>query len=121
MVGSMIVYTLYSGPITNSWVCLNFSLTIFGKNFGMDLMCLPLRNLNVILGMNWLEFNHVCINCYDKTMTFPEFDASDELLVSAKQVDEFIMDDVGVFMILASMKAESKTVIGELPMVCEFL
>lgn len=53
-------------------------------------------------------------------MSFLEFDASDELFVTAKQVDECMKDDVEVFMILASMKAESKATIGELPVVCDF-
>ncbi|XP_050896791.1 uncharacterized protein LOC127103587 [Lathyrus oleraceus] len=49
-----------------------------------------------------------------------EFDASDELFASAKQVEEFMKNDAEVFVILASMKAERKALIGELPMVCEF-
>lgn len=61
-------------------------LTIYFKCFRMDLVCLLLSNLVVILGMNWLELNHVHINCFNKTVSFPEFDASDELSVSAKKV-----------------------------------
>lgn len=56
----------------------------------------------------------------DESISFQEFHASDELLVSAKQVNEFVNDYASMFMILASMKAESKVVLGELPMVCEF-
>lgn len=54
-------------------------------------------------------------------MSFLEFDASDEVFVSAKLVDEFVKDDAIMFMILNSMKAESKVVIGELPVVGDFL
>ncbi|XP_050915425.1 uncharacterized protein LOC127130461 [Lathyrus oleraceus] len=57
---------------------------------------------------------------FHKSVSFPEFDASDELFVSAKQVPEFVKDEAVVFMILASMKNESKAMIGELPMVCDF-
>lgn len=70
--------------------------------------------------MSWLEFNHVHINYFDKTVSFPEFDASDELFVSSKQVDEFVKDNATVFMILASISAERKAMIGELPVVCDF-
>lgn len=35
-------------------------------------MCLPLHQIDVILGMNLLEFNGVSINYYNKTMQFPE-------------------------------------------------
>ena len=45
---------------------------IFGRGFGMDLVCLPLEQLDIILGMNWLEFNQVHINCFEKTVIFPE-------------------------------------------------
>ncbi|XP_050888845.1 uncharacterized protein LOC127094008 [Lathyrus oleraceus] len=86
----------------------------------MDLVCLPLNQIDVILGMNWLEFNHVDINYFDKLVSFLEFDASDELFVSAKQVDKLMKDDVEVFMILASMKAERRVVIDELPVWCDF-
>lgn len=43
MVGNMIIDTLALGPVTTLWICLNCLLTIFGKNFGMDLVCLPVR------------------------------------------------------------------------------
>ncbi|XP_050877291.1 uncharacterized protein LOC127081044 [Lathyrus oleraceus] len=106
--------------ILTLWVCLNYRLTIYGKSFGMDLMCLPLRNLDVILGMNWLEFNHVHINYFFKTVSFPEFDISDELFISYKQVNEFVKDGVIVFMILAFMKTKTKFVLDELPVVSDF-
>ncbi|XP_050876627.1 uncharacterized protein LOC127080342 [Lathyrus oleraceus] len=120
MVGSMVIDTLTNGLMTMLWVCLNCPLTIYGKKNGMDLVCRPLNKIDVILGMIWLEFNHVHINYFDKSVLFPEFDASVELFVSAKQVDEFMKEGAEVFMILASMKAESKYAIRELPMVCDF-
>lgn len=42
MNGNMIIDTLASGSVTTSLVCLNFPLTIFGRYFGMELMCLTL-------------------------------------------------------------------------------
>lgn len=120
MVGSMIVDTPTLGLLTTSWVCLNCLLTIYGKSFGLDLVCLPLNKIGVILRMNWLEFNHVHINCFDKSVSFPKFDASDKLFVLAKQVDEFMKDKTEVFLILAFVKVESKVVIIELPVLCKF-
>ncbi|XP_050919045.1 uncharacterized protein LOC127136541 [Lathyrus oleraceus] len=120
IVGNMIIETPTLGQVTTSWVCLNIPLTVFGKKIGMDLVCLPLINIDLILGMNWLVFNRVHINYYDKMVSFPDFDASNELFVSAKQVDELVKDEAEMFMILASMKEESKVMIGELPVVCDF-
>lgn len=51
-------------------------------------------------------------------MSFLEFDVSDDLFVSAKKIDEFVKDEVQVFMILASTKTGSKAMIGELLVVC---
>lgn len=96
-------------------------LTIYVKSFGLDLVYLSLNQLDVILGKNWLEFNNVHINCFDKSMSFPEFAASDELLVYAKQVDEFMKDKGEVFMILPYMKDKRKDAIGELHVVCDSL
>ena len=39
-------------------------LSMFGRDFEVDLVCLPLEGMDVILGMNWLEYNHVHINCF---------------------------------------------------------
>lgn len=83
MNGSMVVSTQALGPIMMSRVCLNCMLTIFGKSFGMDLVCLPLRKIDFILGMNWLKFNNVHINYFDKIVSFLEFVEKD-LSVSAK-------------------------------------
>lgn len=99
---------------------LNYPLTIYGKNFRMNLVFLPLNQLHIILGINLLEFNHIHINCFDKSGSFPYFDASDKLFVSTKQVDGFMDNDTKVFMILDFMKVESKAAIGELPVVCGF-
>lgn len=69
---SMVIYTLAKGSVTTSSVCLNCPLSIFGRNFGMELVCLPLYKLDVILGMNWLEFNRVHINYFTKMVIFPK-------------------------------------------------
>lgn len=51
-----------NGPMTTSLVCLNYPFKIHGRDFGVNLVCLPLNQFDVILGMNWLEFNRIYIN-----------------------------------------------------------
>ncbi|XP_050908397.1 uncharacterized protein LOC127122025 [Lathyrus oleraceus] len=70
MNGEMVIKTLVKGSMTTTSVCLTCPLLIFDKDFDIDLICLPLENLDVILRMNWLEFNHVHINCYNKSVWF---------------------------------------------------
>lgn len=49
MNGSMV---LVKGPVTSSLVCLKCSSKIYGRDFGVDLVCLPLSQLDFVLGMN---------------------------------------------------------------------
>ncbi|XP_050877296.1 uncharacterized protein LOC127081050 [Lathyrus oleraceus] len=112
MVGSIIVVTPALGPMTTSLVCFNCPLTIYGKNFGIDLVCLPLNKLDVILGMSLLEFNHVHINCYNKFMSFHEINEDERVFVMAKQVNEVVNNGVQAFVILASISVEVRAVIN---------
>ena len=52
MNGSMVIETPANGSVTTTRVCLKCPLTIYGKSFLMDLVCLPLHQIDVILGMN---------------------------------------------------------------------
>ena len=66
----MVVETPTKGSVTTSLVCLQCPLPMFGRDFEVDLVCFPLSGVDVILGMNWLEYNHVLINCFTKTVHF---------------------------------------------------
>ncbi|XP_050914515.1 uncharacterized protein LOC127129345, partial [Lathyrus oleraceus] len=79
--GELIVETPAKGSTTTSLVCLNCPLSIFDKDFYVDLVCLPLGGMDVILGMNWLEYNYVHINCHRKSVRFstPEEEGVDLL------------------------------------------
>lgn len=72
MIGSMVIDTLTNGSVNTLLVCLDCPLTIYGKYFGVDLIYFPLSQLSLILGTNWLEFNRVYINYFDKTVLFPK-------------------------------------------------
>lgn len=108
------------GSITMTLVCLNCLLGIFGRDFRIYLVCLPLVQFEVILRMIWLEFNHVHINYYAKTMRFLEFVEDEDMFVSAKQVRESIRDDAQVLVMLASLEAKYKGVVCDLPVVYDF-
>ncbi|XP_050896428.1 uncharacterized protein LOC127103199 [Lathyrus oleraceus] len=122
MVESKVIDTPTNGSMTTSWICLNFPLTMYGKEFGIDLVFLPLSQLDVIMGMSWLEFNHFHINYFDKSVMSPEIKEGGYMMfMSAKKVDESLKDDTRVFMMFSSLKAKSKVVIGDLPVVCDFI
>ncbi|XP_050890786.1 uncharacterized protein LOC127096237 [Lathyrus oleraceus] len=70
MNGEMVIKIPAKGSVTTTSVFLNCPMLIFDKYFSIDIIYFPLENLNVILGMNWLEFNHVYINCHNKSVQF---------------------------------------------------
>lgn len=75
------------GLLTTLLVCLNCPLEIYGRDFRIDLVCFPLSQLDVIMGMNWLELNHVCINCLYKSVKFLKSEESTKSsFMSAKLV-----------------------------------
>ncbi|XP_058741477.1 uncharacterized protein LOC131613856 [Vicia villosa] len=108
--------------VVTSLACLNCPLTIFDRDFRVDLICLPLSNLDVILGMNWLEFNRVYIECFRKRFLFltPEEEALADWL-STKEMRILLEDEAKMFAVFASLSIENKTSIEEIPVVNEFL
>lgn len=83
----MVIETPSQGSVTTSFIYLRCSLLIFDKDFVMDLICLHLSGLEVILGMDWLEYNHAHINCYGKSILFLSPDEEGEAdFLSAKQL-----------------------------------
>src|SRR3954471_10339098 len=120
MNGEMVVDTLAKGLVTTSLVCLKCPVSIFDRDFLVDFVCLPLRGLDVILGMNWLEHNRVHINCYDKSVRFSSPEEESLELLSTRQFRLLMKEDVQVFALVASMSVENQAIIEELKVVCDF-
>ncbi|XP_058725843.1 uncharacterized protein LOC131597147 [Vicia villosa] len=87
----------------------------------MDLVCLRLHQVDVILGMNWLEFNYIHIKCYNKILRFLKFGDGGELMtLTAKQVSECLRDEAVMFVMFVSLQSGCEATSVELPVVCEF-
>jgi len=77
-------------------------MEISGRTFLIDLICLPLSQMDVILGMDWLSSNHVLLNCFDKTVVFDDSKVSkDRMFISTNQVVTSLKEDAQVYMILS--------------------
>ncbi|XP_050897171.1 uncharacterized protein LOC127103987 [Lathyrus oleraceus] len=109
MVGSLVIDTSTNGSMTTVLVCLSCPLTIYGKNFAMDLACLPLHQITIILGIIWLELYYFHINCYSKTVRFPEFGDYGELMFLSR-----------MFAMFASLQVDNKSASVDLPVMCNF-
>jgi len=121
MNGEMVVETPAKGSVTTSLVCLKCLLSMFGQDFEVDLVCLPLSGMDVILGMNWLEYNHVHINCFSKSVYFSSAKEESEVeFLSTKQLKQLEHDEILMFSLMASLSVENQAVIVKLQVVCEF-
>jgi len=90
-------------------------------DFELDLVCLPLKHIDVIFGMDWMLSFGVSINCLTKSITFSK--PVDELggkFLTAKQVKKSSDGEVCVFMMFASLKESSEKGIVDLLVVQEF-
>ncbi|XP_012567838.1 uncharacterized protein, partial [Cicer arietinum] len=117
----LIVNTPTSDSVDTSSVCLDISIHVCGRDFRVDLMCLPLRLVDVILGMDWLSANCVHVYFLSKTIKFMESEERDKPInISTNQVKELLKEDAQLYMILASFEFEEKVVIRDVPIVCKF-
>ncbi|XP_027351230.1 uncharacterized protein LOC113862339 [Abrus precatorius] len=66
----VIVSTSMGKPVATSFVCLGCPVMVHGRSFSIDLICLPLSQLDIILGMDWLSSNHVLLDCKEKILIF---------------------------------------------------
>ncbi|GAU37126.1 hypothetical protein TSUD_278780 [Trifolium subterraneum] len=113
------VTTPASGSVITRLVCRNCPVSVFGRNFGMDLVCIPLSGIDVIFGMNWLVFNQVHINCCEKTVIFPKSEGSLSSM-NGEEVKESLNDHGELFIVFGSLKLEGGAKLEEIPVVGEF-
>jgi len=77
--------------------------------------------MDVILGMNWLEYNHVHINFFSKTVHFSSTEEESEVeCLTIKQLKQLARDGIPIFSLMASLSVENQAVIDKLQVVCEF-
>ena len=118
--GEMVVDTPAKGSVTTSFVCLKCPLSIFNRDFIIDLVCFPLRGLDVILGMNWLEHNYVHINCYNKSVRLSTPKEEEDSLLSARHLRQLMQEEAQMFSLMMSLSVENQAIIEELQVVREF-
>ncbi|XP_027343036.1 uncharacterized protein LOC113855604 [Abrus precatorius] len=78
---------------------------VHGREFEVNLICLPLSQLDVILGMDWLAANHVSLDCREKALIFGAL-MSEILRLLSQGVWENAVN-AKAFMIIFSMEAKS--------------
>jgi len=63
-----VVSTPIEGIIVTSSMCDECPVIIDGKRYKINMICILLKDLEVILGMDWLSTNHILIDCGQKKL-----------------------------------------------------
>ncbi|XP_047149583.1 uncharacterized protein LOC124821701 [Vigna umbellata] len=103
----LVVSTPAAGEIRTSIVCVRCPIEVEGHRYKVNLICLPLKDLEVILGMDWLNTNRILIDCGAKELIFPE-ENEEELGVTLDQLKEDIMEGASCFLIMTHADNESE-------------
>ncbi|XP_050875592.1 uncharacterized protein LOC127079226 [Lathyrus oleraceus] len=72
----MVVTTAMDDVVETPLIYENCSLSVNGRIFQIDLVCLPLKKVDVVLGMDWLSTNSVLIGCEEKLIIIPYSEAT---------------------------------------------
>jgi hypothetical protein len=90
-------------------------------DFEPDLVCLPLKHMDMFFGMDWMLSFGVNINCLTNSITFSKPVAEEGgKFLTAEQVKKSLDGEASVFMMFASLKVSSEKGVGDLPVVQEF-
>ncbi|XP_027337027.1 uncharacterized protein LOC113850652 [Abrus precatorius] len=116
---NVMVTTPTGKPVVTSWVCLGCSIMVHRRDFEVDLIYLPLSQLDVILGMDWLAANHVLLDCREKTLIFGAAMITAPRFMSQGTWENMV--NAKAFMVMFSIKAESVVEPEYIPMVRDFL
>ncbi|XP_058765788.1 uncharacterized protein LOC131639302 [Vicia villosa] len=103
----MVISSATDNTVEARLICKDCSVSFNGRDFLIDLICLPLKRLDVILGMDWLSLNLVYIGCKEKAIFIPaEETSSDNAITKLIEVP--------------SKEPSIRVEFSEIPVVCDF-
>lgn len=114
----LIVSTPTNNPVTTSLACLDCQITIENINFFITLVCLPLTQIDVIIGMDWLSPNHVLLDCSTKTIIFNDPKCS--RISSSNQTITSLWEETQGYVSLSSMEVKKGVNLEDIPIVRNF-
>ena len=114
----LVVSTPASGLVRTSSLCARCPVEVEGRRYKVNLICLPLQELEVILGMDWLSANRILIDYREKKLLFPN--SVEPELLSSHGVRKELQGGAQCFMIFTHLEVERGNVTSVIPVVHEF-
>ncbi|XP_027357380.1 uncharacterized protein LOC113866779 [Abrus precatorius] len=116
----VLVSTPTNSSVIAHCICLNCPLHI-DEVFLVNLICLPLFEIDIILGMDWLSVNRVLIDCQKRTLILnPQNDKVEDSNLDGSKISTVSVtkkDATQMFMILASKDNKDNPPLDKLPIV----
>src|SRR3954470_16380134 len=121
----MIISSATDDTVEARLICKDCSVSFNGRDFPIDLICLPLKRLDVILGMDWLSPNSVYIGCKEKAIFIPaeetsSDDAITKLIEGTISAVNYLFSRERSFLLVISKETSVRVQLSEIPVVCEF-
>ena len=119
------VTTPTEGELVVSYAYMNCPLVVHDRPFLATLICLPMKDLDIILGMDWLSANHVMIDCHAKSIVF--FNSVSEFLesrpfqfASPSCLNQCLVEGARGYLALLISKSENHIELSTIPVVCNY-
>ncbi|XP_050876954.1 uncharacterized protein LOC127080688 [Lathyrus oleraceus] len=121
----MVVTTAMDDVVETPLVYENCSLSVNGIIFQIDLICLPLKKVDVVLGMDWLSANSVFIGCEEKLITIPSSEANPKdvlttILEGTVGMVSFLFEKEKSVLLVLTKEPSDNLNVTQNPIVCEF-
>ncbi|XP_050890869.1 uncharacterized protein LOC127096325 [Lathyrus oleraceus] len=122
----MVVTTVMDDVVKTSLICENCSLSVNGRMFQIDLICLPLKKVDVVLGMDWLSANSVFIGCEEKLIIIVSSEATPKdvlttILEGTVGMVNFLFEKEKSVLLVLTKESSDNLSVTQIPIVCEFL
>ena len=103
---------------------MNCLISVKGKSFVIDLICLPLIGIDIIIGIDWLSSNDIILNCSIKLAYFSNDPPKEQksfksLLLNATQVEKCLLEGAQGF-VLYYLNSEVELEMDSIPIMREF-
>ncbi|GAU50680.1 hypothetical protein TSUD_371390 [Trifolium subterraneum] len=126
LIPTMTVAVATGGKVVSKRVCQNCPVSVTGKIYHVDLICLPLKDMDIVLGMDWLSANTVYLGCAEKNLYVlidlnAESRALTALLQNTHQLIQYLGAENKCFSIMFTISSESSLSPSDIPIVREYL
>ncbi|XP_050890537.1 uncharacterized protein LOC127095938 [Lathyrus oleraceus] len=121
----MVVTTTMDDVVETPLIYENCSLSVNGRIFQIDLICLPLKKVDVVLGMDWLSANSVFIGCEEKWIIIPSSEATSKdvlttILEGTVGMVNFLFENEKSVLLVLTKESRDNLSVSQIPVVCEF-